>query len=207
MTDVNTAKHSVNLLQPELIPVKPLWSLKRVCIVWAVVTVVMVGWILFSQNQLQKADERYAQLKSEKTILNEQMSRLQNELEAHKPSNKLKDKIDLLTLVLNNKTRLHEELTDTTKTQVAGFAQSMTELSQNHHKGISLSAVGINNDAMVFSGLTKNPQSVPAWLAGFENSTFLSGKRFINFVMQENEDQVIEFTVSSKGDLRTLKDE
>ena len=60
---------------------------------------------------------------------------------------------------------------------------------------------------MVFSGLTKNPQSVPAWLAGFENSTFLSGKRFINFVMQENEDQVIEFTVSSKGDLRTLRNE
>ncbi|WP_426359755.1 PilN domain-containing protein [Pseudocolwellia sp. HL-MZ19] len=207
MTDVMSGKHNINLLRPELIPVKPLWSLKRVCIVWAVVTVAMIGWILLSQNQLLKADERYAQLKSEKTMLNEQMARLENDLEAHKPSNKLKNKIDLLTLILNNKTRLHQELTDTTKTQVAGFAQSMTELSQNHHKGISLSEVRINNDAMVFSGLTKNPQSVPAWLAGFENSTFLSGKRFINFVMQENDDQVIEFTVSSKGDLGTLKDE
>jgi len=205
MTDLITGKHSINLLQPELIPVKPLWSLKRVCIVWAVVTIAMIGWILFSQNQFKKADERYAQLKNEKIMLNEQMARLENELEAHKPSNKLKDKVDLLTVILNNKTHLYKELTDTTKTQVAGFAQSMTELSQNHHKGISLSAVRINNDAMVFSGLTKNPQSVPAWLAGFENSTFLSGQRFINFVMQENEDQVIEFRVSSKGDVEDFK--
>jgi 23S rRNA C2498 (ribose-2'-O)-methylase RlmM len=165
----------------------------------------MIGWILFSQNQFKKADERYAQLKNEKIMLNEQMARLENELEAHKPSNKLKDKVELLTVILNNKTHLYKELTDTTKTQVAGFAQSMTELSQNHHKGISLSAVRINNDAMVFSGLTKNPQSVPAWLAGFENSTFLSGQRFINFVMQENEDQVIEFRVSSKGDVEDFK--
>ena len=205
MTDLITGKHSINLLQPELIPVKPLWSLKRVCIFWAVVTTAMIGWILFSQNQFKKADERYAQLKNEKIMLNEQMARLENELEAHKPSNKLKDKVDLLTVILNNKTHLYKELTDTTKTQVAGFAQSMTELSQNHHKGISLSAVRINNDAMVFSGLTKNPQSVPAWLAGFENSTFLSGQRFINFVMQENEDQVIEFRVSSKGDVEDFK--
>jgi len=41
---------------------------------------------------------------------------------------------------------------------------------------------------------------VPAWLAGFENSTFLSGKRFVNFVMKENEKSEIEFTVSSIGE-------
>jgi len=207
MTKAITKKYSINLLQPELIPEKPLWSLKRVVLVWALVTAVMVAWILLSQHQVKKANERYAQLKQEKTILNEQMSRLENELAVHKSNTKLKQKIDMLTLVLNNKTRLHKELTDTTKTQVAGFAQSMTELSQNHHKGISLSAVSINNDAMTFSGLTKDPQYVPAWLAGFENSTFLSGKRFINFAMQENQEKIIEFTVSSDSDLGTLNNE
>lgn len=207
MSDIANSKNNINLLQAELIPVKPLWSLKRVCIVWAIVTVLMVGWVLFSQNQLTKADNRYAELKSEKVVLNDKMSALEKDLEAHKPGNKLKNKIKLLTLALDNKTRLYKGLTDTTKTQVAGFAESMTELSENHHKGISLSVVQINNDDLSFTGITKKPQSVPAWLAGFENSTFLSGKRFINFVMQENDNKEIEFTVSSKGERGALTNE
>jgi len=205
MSDIG--KNNINLLQAELIPVKPLWSLKRVSIVWAIAAVLMVSWVLFSQNQLTEADNRYAELKSEQAVLNDRMSTLEKDLVAHKPGSKIKDKIQLLIVVLNNKTRLYKELTDTTKTQVAGFAESMTELSDNHHKGISLSVVQINNDDLSFTGVTKNPQSVPAWLAGFESSTFLSGKRFINFVMQENDDKEIEFTVSSQGEREALTHE
>jgi len=194
MTDVLASKHSINLLQPELIPVKPLWSLKRVCIVWGIVLIAMVAWAYISQHQLVKAESHLNQLKNEKAHLNSQLSNLENQLETHKPDNNLKGKIDLLSSILTNKTQLYKELTDTTKTQVAGFAKSMTELSENHHKGISLS-------------VTKNPQSVPAWLAGFENSTFLSGKRFINFLMNENEQNEVEFTVSSIADLEGLENE
>lgn len=205
MTDILAGKHSINLLQPELIPVKPLWSLKRVCLVWSAVLIIMIIWAVISQHQLGKAESRFNQLKNEKVVLSTQLSDLENQLEAHKPDSNLKVKIDLLTLILNNKSQLHEELTDTTKTQVAGFASSMTELSENHHKGISLTTFKINNDDMTFSGVTKNPQSVPAWLAGFENSTFLSGKRFINFVMQENDKSEVEFTVSSKANVEGFK--
>ena len=202
MTEIMQGKHHINLLRPELIPVKPLWSLKRVLIVWALVIAIMVAWIFFSQKQLVQADKRHAQLGYEKTALNQSLVELESKLEAHKPDNKLKSKINLLSLILKNKTQLHEELTDTTKTQVAGFAQSMTELSENHHKGISLSVVQINNNEMTFSGMTKNPQAVPVWLAGFETSTFLSGKKFINFVMKENEKKQILFAVSSKANLK-----
>lgn len=201
MTEVAVGKHSINLMQPELTPVKPLWSLKRVLIVWGGIFLAMVLWIILSQNQLIQKNKRFTQLNNEKIALNEKLVQLENELEAHKPNNKLKEKIDLLAIILNNKTQLNAELTDTSKTQVAGFAQSMTELSENHHKGISLSIVQINNDDMTFAGVTKNPQAVPSWLAGFENSTFLSGKKFINFVMQENEKQQIQFAVSSQADL------
>jgi hypothetical protein len=207
MTEVTNSKYSINLLQPELIPVKPLWSLKRVCMVWVLITLIMVAWVFLSQHQLKKAQQIYTELKNEKIILNNRVSSLEKDIDTHKPDNKLKNEINFLTMVLNNKTRLYKGLTDTTKTQVAGFAKSMTELSENHHKGISLSAIQINNDDLAFTGLTKNPQSVPAWLAGFEGSTFLSGKRFINFVMQENENKEIQFTVSSKGDRKELTNE
>lgn len=207
MTDIMQGKHTINLLQAELFPVEPLWSLKKVVMVWVLVAVVMMCWVLFNQQKLTQINNNYTQLNDDKTALNKKLTELEGELEAHRPDNKLKEKIDSLALILNNKTRLHEELTDTTKTQVAGFAESMTELSENHHRGISLSLVQINNDDMTFVGITKTPQAVPVWLAGFETSTFLSGKQFINFVMQENEKKQTQFAVSSKAQLKEFIDE
>lgn len=207
MTDIVLGKHSVNLLQPELIPDKPLWSLKRVLLLWVLALFLMLAWIFFSQYQSSILESNYQQLSAEKITLNNRASLLEEELEAHKPSNKLKEKIDLLKLVLNNKSLLHNELTDTTKTQVAGFAQSMTELSDNHNRGISLQIVKISNDDMAFKGVTKSAELVPAWLTGFEKSTFLSGKTFINFTLQENEDKALEFVVSSSKALEDFNHE
>lgn len=197
MSDIAIGKHSINLLQAELIPEKPLWSLKRVVSLWCLVLLLMIGWVFFSQYQLSESEKRNQQLNAEQSILNDKSFALEKELVAHKPSNKLKEKIDLLKLVLSNKSQLHDELTDTSNTQVAGFAQSMTELSENHNRGISIKLMRINKEDIAFKGLTKSPELVPAWLTGFEKSTFLSGKKFINFTLQENENQQLEFIVSS----------
>jgi len=97
-----------------------------------------------------------------------------------------------------NKKALYKELTDPSRTFVTGFAAAMTELASLHHKDISLQTVNINTQDMTFSGLARVPEAVPAWLAGFENSTLLSGKSFIHFKLSENEDKITEFVVSSK---------
>jgi len=207
MSDIGVGKHSINLLQPELIPDKPLWSLKRMLLLWAAVLLLMLGWIYFSQQQMVSLKSSHQQLVAEQQTLNNKVEMLKVELESHKPSNKLKEKIELLKLVFNNKTLLHEELTDNTNTQVAGFAQSMTELSNNHNKGISLQNVRISHEEMAFKGITKNAALVPAWLTGFEQSTFLSGKSFVNFSLQENEDKALEFVVSSTKVLEDFNNE
>jgi len=207
MNEILQGKHSINLLQPELIAVKPLWTLKRVIVLWVSILLVMITAVFVNQNQLAKNTSQQNQLKSEEIFLNEKLASLENELSSHKPNNTLKTKITALTAILNNKTYLYAELTDSTKIQVAGFAHSMTELSEKHHKGISLSEIQMNKNNMSFSGITKTPQAVPAWLAGFEHSTFLSGKKFINFVMQENDDKQIQFTVSSTINTKGLKNE
>jgi hypothetical protein len=82
---------------------------------------------------------------------------------------------------------------------VAGFASSMTELSLMHHKDISLQHVNITYQDLTFSGVARTPEAVPAWLAKFETSKFLSGKSFINFSLNENEQKLTEFLVSSKS--------
>ena len=207
MIDNTLGKHSINLLQPELIPTKPLWSLKRVVWVWLLALVLMIAWSYFSHYQLSESEQGYQQLNAEQVSLNNKLTALEVELETHKPSNKLKEKMNLLKLVLANKSQLHDQLTDKTNTQVAGFAQSMTELSDNHNRGISLSLVKISHDDMAFKGITKKPELVPAWLTGFEKSTFLSGKKFVNFTLQENEEEQLEFIVSSAKSLEDFNNE
>lgn len=207
MIDNTLGKYSINLLQPELIPDKPFWSLKRVVLVWILALVLMIAWAYFSDYQLSQSEHKFQQLTSEQNSLNNKLMELEAKVETHKQSNKLKEKVNLLKLVLANKSQLHDQLTDKTNTQVSGFAQSMTELSENHNKGISLLLVKISHEDMAFKGITKSPELVPAWLTGFERSTFLSGKKFVNFTLQENEEEQLEFIVSSAKSLEDFNNE
>lgn len=207
MIDNTLGKYSINLLQPELIPDKPFWSLKRVVLVWILALVLMIAWAYFSDYQLSQSEHKFQQLTSEQNSLNNKLMELEAKVETHKQSNKLKEKVNLLKLVLANKSQLHDQLTDKTNTQVSGFAQSMTELSENHNKGISLLLVKISHEDMAFKGITKSPELVPAWLTGFEKSTFLSGKKFVNFTLQENEEEQLEFIVSSAKSLEDFNHE
>ena len=50
---------------------------------------------------------------------------------------------------------------------------------------------------MSFAGFAKKPESVPQWLSGFEQSTLLSGKHFKHFKLEENENNITLFTISS----------
>ncbi|NQZ81756.1 MAG: PilN domain-containing protein [Colwellia sp.] len=197
-------KHVINLFQAELQPKKPLWSLKRVVAVWAATFAFMFVWMLFGQYQVSSLNSEHAVLTSENTVLKAKLTELEVKLSQHKPSQALTDKLALLKLVLANKKVLYRQLTDRTRTNVTGFASAMTELSAMHHPDISLTTVSINNNDMTFTGVARAPESVPAWLAGFENSILLSGKAFVNFTLTENEQKLTEFTVSSKIEAEQL---
>ena len=99
--------------------------------------------------------------------------------------------------MIANKQHLHQQLTDPAQTYSAGFSSAMAELAELHNNNISLQSVNIGNGNMTFTGIARTPDAVPNWLSGFESSTFLSGKRFINFSLTENEQQLTEFVVSS----------
>jgi len=195
-----TGKHTINLLQAELLPEVPFWSLSRVVALWGLALILMLVWVFISQFQLQQLQSEKALLRATQQEQQTRLSQLETELAAKKPDPALISRLEILKLVMVNKQGLHAQLTDTTRASVAGFASAMTELSQLHHRGISLHRVNISNDDMTFSGLAKVPEAVPEWLAGFEDSQLLSGKSFINFKLQENEDKLTEFVVSSKYD-------
>ncbi|MBA6363490.1 hypothetical protein H4J42_07020, partial [Colwellia sp. BRX8-8] len=142
---------------------------------------------------------KYVALSQIKTNQDNQLAQLENKLKANRADVTVLEELAMLKIVLKNKSVLLNELTDRTHTSVAGFASSMTELSLMHHKDISLQHVNITYQDLTFSGVARTPEAVPAWLAKFETSKFLSGKSFINFSLNENEQKLTEFLVSSKS--------
>lgn len=191
------AKHSINLLQADLLPTKALWSLTRVVTLWGVTLVVMLGLIFIVQWQVNSVKAEFDAVNLVSTAQTNELKSLELAISKNRQDTKLLAQLNTIKLVIANKEHLHEQLTDPSKTYSAGFSSAMVELSALHNKNISLQRVNIGHGNMTFSGLARTPDAVPNWLSGFESSTFLSGKRFINFSLTENEQKLTEFVVSS----------
>lgn len=193
------AKHSINLLQPELMPEKVLITLPRVAAVWGIALAVMVAWALITQYQSKQLSNQYQIVKQENDRVKANASELEQQIATRRVDRQLAEKFAMMTLLMKHKHALHDKLTDPSRTFVTGFAAAMEELSAMHHQDIRLKEIHINNDDMSFTGLAKVPEAVPAWLAGFENSVLLSGKSFVHFKLSKNEQDMTEFVVSSKS--------
>jgi len=192
-------KYSINLLQAELLPKKPLLSLKRVVYLWAMVLVLMLMIMAIGQYKLINATKFSAQLKSEKTKKLAQQADLSLQLSQRKTDPALTEQLSTLKLLTQSKKVLHANLTDKSKTYVAGFAKAMTELADIHQANISLENIIISHDHISFSGLARTPESVPQWMAGFSQASLLSGKTFTHFKLTENKQHYTEFVVSSNS--------
>jgi Tfp pilus assembly protein PilN len=191
------AKHSINLFQADLQTVKALWTLKRVVSLWGTTLVVMLGLIFIIQLQVSNLTTEFATVKSFNSQQKLQLKNLELAVSNNRQDTELLAQLNTIKLVIANKQYLHQQLTDPTQTYSAGFSKAMEELAALHNNNISLQKVNIGHGNMTFSGLARSPDAVPNWLSGFESSTFLSGQRFINFSLMENEQKLTEFVVSS----------
>lgn len=191
------AKYSINLLQADLLPAKALWTLNRVVTLWIITLVVMLGLIFITQWQVNNLAAEFKVINAQNISQTSQLKNLELAISKNRQDTALLTQLSTIKLVIANKEHLHKQLTDPTKTYSAGFSSAMAELAALHNKNISLQRVNIGNGNMTFSGIARTPDAVPNWLSGFESSTFLSGKRFINFSLIENEQKLTEFVVSS----------
>ena len=53
------AKHSINLLQADLLPIKALWTLTRVVTLWGIALVIMLGLIFITQWQVNSVKAEF----------------------------------------------------------------------------------------------------------------------------------------------------
>lgn len=193
-------KSTINLLQPELKPEKPLVTLKNVVTLWALTFVVMGALAFYTEIQRQSYLEQVTELTRDNTKLINQSEQLQQRLANHKPSPELIAELATLRALSTDKRKLFEQLTNSEKSYITGFASAMRELSELHRSDISLQQISIQEGAILFSGQARNAGAVPLWLNQFEQSSVLSGKAFQQMEMKELDDSpFIEFTVRSSG--------
>jgi hypothetical protein len=187
------------LLKAELMPDKVLLTFPRVIALWLGTLILAMIWALITHLQYQSLNKQENDLKFEKIRQTEEMSTLEQQLSNRKVDPLLEDKLATLKLLLLHKGILHSKLTDSKQTFVSGFSIAMAELSELHHNDIRLQSININNEDMSFKGIAKKPETVPAWLAGFQHSKLLSGKSFVHFKLTKNEKNMTEFIVSSSA--------
>ena len=193
-------KSTINLLQPELKPEKPLVTLKNAVTVWVVTFLVMGALAFYSEFQRQSYQEQVADLTRKNTKLIDQSEQLQQRLANHKPSPELIAELQTLRALSTDKRKLFQQLTNVEQSYITGFAGAMQELSELHRSDISLQQISIQEGSISFSGQAKNAGAVPQWLNQFERSVVLSGKTFQQMEMKEVDDSpFIEFTVRSSG--------
>ncbi|MEI6893752.1 MAG: PilN domain-containing protein [Colwellia sp.] len=191
------AKHSINLLQADLFPEQSLLTLVNVVGVWLGLLLIMVICSIMTEVSYSQAEVTYDGLLAEQQQKNQLIEQLESQLENKEITPALKQQLDIIQLVMQQKDALLTKLTDSNETFAGGFVMAMNDLSAMHHKDIRLQKISINSAAMSFTGLARNPQAVPAWLAGFKKSSLLSGKTFLNFKLTNNEQNITEFVVSS----------
>lgn len=192
-----TAKHSINLLQAELFPEQPLLTLSRVALAWLALLVIVVVWAVVTEVNYSQSAARYDGLLKEQQQKTKLANKLAAQVQNRQVSPALTQSLNTIKLVMQHKDALLTKLTDSNETFAGGFVMAMNDLSAMHHKDIRLQSISINANDMSFTGLARNPQAVPAWLAGFKQSRLLSGKAFVHFKLSQNEQNITEFSVSS----------
>lgn len=192
-----TIKQSINLLQAELFPKKALLTLPRMLSVWLGVLLVMIVWAVLTEVNYRQSGATYDDLLIAKQQKQKLVTELESQLQNRQVSPALMNKLATIKAVMQHKDALLDKLTDSNQTFAGGFVMAMNDLSAMHHKDIRLQTISINANNMTFTGLARNPQAVPAWLAGFKNSNLLSGKAFVQFKLAKNDENITEFVVSS----------
>lgn len=193
------AKYTINLLQDELIPEQPLLTLSRVITLWVAALVVMLAVMFTLQATEQSLAKQSQSLAQQKRVQDDALEQLQLRLTTHKPDPKLTAQLETLQTIIANKKSIYSYLTNSSESYINGFALAMSDLATIHSNNVSLTAISISDGHISFGGLARTAEAVPDWLTNFEQSKVLSGRLFNHFQLSENEQKIIEFTVSSSA--------
>ena len=194
-------KSSINLLQDELVPKKPWLTLSTVVTIWGLSLLVTLAGAAYSHWQQSTTTQELALLNQENQTYSAQLEELKAKQISATADSQLTAELTSLKALTRNKRYLYGHLTNTEYSYISGFASAMAELSQLHNPDISLTRIHIQERQFYFAGLARKASAVPRWLANFEKSQVLAGQVFQQMHMEESENKLIAFQVSSTDNL------
>lgn len=191
-------KLRINLYADEFHP-KRLWcSLPQLLLIWASVLLLILSCALYLQYRLRSQQQATQALELSFTTQQQEVERLNRQLEAHQPDASLAQQVAEHQSELETKQSLLDNLAGRNLLKSQGFALVLEELARIRSPEIALQRIQLQGERISLQGLTSRSQEVPAWLNRFAGTRGLSGRRFDELLMSRDSQGNLQFQLNSR---------
>lgn len=181
----NHIKQSVNLYQARLYPIREQLSLQRLVGSAAVLTaLILVGWLLLSQQQQQEATA-LAQTELQLQRQLQQTDLYQQALAQRKPDEALVKQFQQVEYAVAQKQQLLSYLAEQQQQASQFYSPVLQHLQQVDLAELWLTNFTLHQGSSSFSGVTLQPASITLWLEGLQQLTYFKGQRFSQVSMTQ----------------------
>lgn len=190
-------KYRVNLFPQELKPKLNLLTVGFVVLMW-----VLSGVILFAVSESYKAkyDDMQVQTRDTQQEYNQKTTTLKTYTEAR--DNRAQDpelvaEVEKLRGEARDKQLLLDELRGREQLKNQGFSLLMDDLAKSHVENIWLNRINIEEKKIRIEGATLESAAVPLWVSQLRESTYFSGRSFAGARMFRDDQDELNFVISS----------
>lgn len=185
VTNASYIKQRVNLYQARLHPVRERLSLQRlVGSIAALTAVVMMGWLLLSQQQLQ-AGAVLAETEQQLQRQLQQTDLYQQAIAQRKPDEALVKQYQQAEYAVAQKQQLLSYLAEQQQQASQFYSPVLQHLQQVDLAELWLTSFSLRQGSSSFSGVTLQPASITLWLEGLQQLSYFKGQRFSQVSMTQ----------------------
>ncbi|HEY0924435.1 PilN domain-containing protein [Rheinheimera pacifica] len=178
-------KQQVNLYQPRLYPVRDRLTLQRLIGSAAALTaVVVLGWLLLSQQQ-QQAGAALAEAELQLQRQLQQTDLYQQALAQRKPDEALVKQHQQAEYAVAQKQQLLSYLAEQQQQASQFYSPVLQHLQQVDLAELWLTNFTLQQASSSFSGVTLQPASITLWLEGLQQLGYFKGQRFSQVSMAQ----------------------
>ena len=191
-------KYRVNLFPEELKPKLQLFTAGFVLLMW-----LFSGVVLFAISEhyhhkyrdIQVATRDIQQKYNQQTKM---LKMLTNARDTRAQDPALVAQVQKLQNEARDKGLLLEELRGREQLKNQGFSMLMEDLALNHVDGVWLTRISINEQKIRMEGATVESAKVPFWVSQLRESNYFSGRSFAGARMFRDDQDKLNFVISSE---------
>ncbi|WP_341502853.1 PilN domain-containing protein [Gallaecimonas sp. GXIMD4217] len=183
-------KHDINLMTADLLPPPQRLSARTVLGSWLLAALLLVAGLGWAQWQQQQLEQRKAALAAREADINDQIARINRELDKQRIPPALADQKTRLEADVARGRLLLGELDKLQLGDGTRFSPVLEALARAHRPGVWLTGLHLEGRQLALRGAAYQPDAIPAWVQGFESQPVLAPRRFGALTLERQGDQV-----------------